>query len=102
MQHIIWQPVARAFDAIVACAGALRENMLRPLDEEGAAAGLGARPGTGMPRSPMEQVSCCSISTELGQSDWRISPYETNPPSEKDEGGGWPPTLTCLCKRLQT
>lgn len=58
--------------------------MLRPLEEEGA----GTRPGTGIPTSPlMEHLSNFSISTELGQSDWRISPYETNPPSDEDETG---------------
>ena len=56
---------------------------------DGGAAGMTARPSTGMPASPMlEQLSAFSISTELGQSDWRISPYERNPPSEIEEGGG--------------
>lgn len=50
---------------------------------------MSAQPSMGTPASPMlEQLSTFSISTELGQSDWRISPYETNPPSEAEEGGG--------------
>ena len=56
---------------------------------ESAAAGAAAQPGR--PVSPMEeQLSAYSISTELGQSDWRISPYETNPPSEAEEEGEFP------------
>ena len=68
--------------------------MLRPLEEECTAAGMASRPGTGMPaapRSPIEQISTFSghsISSELGQTDWRISPYETNPPSSEEETGG--------------
>ena len=75
-------------------AGGLREGMLRPLEEECTAAGMASRPGTGMPavpRSPVEQISTFSghsISSELGQTDWRISPYETNPPSSEEETGG--------------
>lgn len=74
-------------------AGGLREGMLRPLEEECSAAGMASRPGTGMPavpRSPIEQISTFSghsISSELGQTDWRISPYETNPPSSEEETG---------------
>ena len=68
--------------------------MLRPLEEECTAAGMASRPGTGLPavpRSPIEQISTFSghsISSELGQTDWRISPYETNPPSSEEETGG--------------
>ena len=75
-------------------AGGLRDGMLRPLEEECTAAGMASRPGTGMPavpRSPIEQISTFSghsISSELGQTDWRISPYETNPPSSEEETGG--------------
>ena len=75
-------------------AGGLREGMLRPLEEECTAVGMPSRPGTGMPavpRSPIEQISTFSghsISSELGQTDWRISPYETNPPSSEEETGG--------------
>jgi hypothetical protein len=77
------------------CAGALREGMLQPLEEEGA----GARPGTGIPTSPlMEHLSSFSISTELGQSDWRISPYETNPPSDEDETGEGPSCTSTIQK----
>ena len=77
------------------CAGALREGMLQPLEEEGA----GARPGTGIPASPlMEHLSSFSISTELGQSDWRISPYETNPPSDEDETGEGPSCTSTIQK----
>ena len=75
-------------------AGGLRDGMLRPLEEECTAAGMASRPGTGMPavpRSPIEQISTFSghsISSELGQTDWRISPYETNPPSSEEEQVG--------------
>lgn len=49
---------------------------------------MSAHASMGMPASPiLEQLSTYSISTELGQSDWRISPYETNPPSDAEEGG---------------
>lgn len=58
------------------------------LREENKAAGMTAQLSAGMPASPMlEQLSTWSISTELGQSDWRISPYERNPPSAAEEGG---------------
>ena len=56
-------------------------------------AGMASRPGTGMPtvpRSPVGQMSTFSghsISSELGQTDWRISAYETNPPSSEEESG---------------
>ena len=61
--------------------------MLRPLEEECSAAGMVSRPGTGMPavpRSPLDAdlhlVQLLHLDASLGQSDWRISPYETNPP----------------------
>ncbi|CAL5219786.1 g1691 [Coccomyxa viridis] len=54
--------------------------------EGSGAAGISAHPSMGMPASPiLEQLSTYSISTELGQSDWRISTYETNPPSDAEE-----------------
>ncbi len=56
--------------------------------EDSGPAGMTAHPSMGMPGSPiLEQLSAYSISTEIGQSDWRISPYETNPPSDAEEGG---------------
>ena len=64
--------------------GGLSEGILQPLDENSAS----GRPGMGMATSPtFEHMSTYSISTELGQSDWRISQYETNPPSEEEEAG---------------
>jgi len=64
--------------------GGLSEGILQPLDENSAS----GRPGMRMATSPtFEHMSTYSFSTELGQSDWRISQYETNPPSEDEEGG---------------
>ena len=82
----------RTQDMMVLHAGGLREGMLRPLEEECPVTSMASRPGTGMPavpRSPVEQISIAghSISSEMGQTEWRISSYETNPPSSEEETG---------------